>query len=610
MIQKRTSRWLAVLTLLSGALLWGLLRFEVGHFDPQVRHVLPVVDFPAESIDFLLVERPTLRVECRLSEGRWFVTSPIKARADNALLRAWLDRLQSAWIQDTLRPADMTERDLTLADFGLESPRLRIVLGSPVRRRELLIGRPLPYGNHVYGSLPPSPNVYVLPESLFDALPDQLSAFRDKRLLSGDPRRVVQIDLRRPGAPFIQLARDVRQWRLVQPIETRADPDQVAALLTRLYRVRVKRFLWPPDNGDEPDSLMLRERLMVYGLDREENVLHVHLRETGQSLGGQLRIGLQGRTTEGALHAYWSKDGTLATIDADLLECFDLALDQWRDPHVLRLLPDDIRGIRLETDGVEPVALERSAASGRWRLVAPVADVADPETVNRFLNDLVGLRGDGFVDDAEALERAASQSLTRLTLTGPGMLKTLVVWPASDTGQWIGRVNSRPDGFRFTAEALPMLLRKPAGAVVFRDKTILALVPDTLRQVTRKTAAGEVIRLQPDAAGAWQADLALPAMLDTDAVEDLMFSLAHLRASRVETLGADDQAAYGLSPPAVEWIFESAEAAPSRLTLAIGSEAEPRGRYAAIRGRDVIFVLDPETAHRLCRPLVIRPEPR
>jgi hypothetical protein len=145
---------------------------------------------------------------------------------------------------------------------------------------------------------------------------------------------------------------------------------------------------------------------------------------------------------------------------------------------------------------------------------------------------------------------------------------------------------------------LPASVLKPllAGPLAFRDRALA------------KFATADVIRLERDRRqaafaqvdGSWKMTQPLQAEADHDGLEDLINTLARLRADElvVEKPMADDLKKYGLDRPEARWRLQAGD--KDMLDLQIG-KAEDGGlrHYARLAGRDLVFLLDAKLSERL-----------
>lgn len=140
---------------------------------------------------------------------------------------------------------------------------------------------------------------------------------------------------------------------------------------------------------------------------------------------------------------------------------------------------------------------------------------------------------------------------------------------------------------------IPALLahRLTAGALAFRDRTLVKGVPDPdhvrLDRDPRKAVFSKV-------EGSWKMTEPITADLDQDAMDDFLNSLLTLRADELvaEKPTPDELKNYGLDKPEVKWRLQNGD--KNLLTLLVGkTEKDGPRAYARLADRDMVFLLDP-----------------
>ncbi len=603
----RTTIALLVACLACGMLLWVLNRSSVsragwagggpagGLFTATLR-----------DLDYLMIERNNARAELRREADGWMLVHPVSALANQAAVRRLLDACERAPVRGRLEPHELSLRELTFADFGLQTPRARLVLSGPRARAELLLGHHTSASNELFASFLGSETVLLTDPALLDAVPESAYALSDRRFFRTDPRRVVAVGLGRPGKPFLKLARQAGVWRLTQPVAARADETAVAAMLGALAGARIAGFVWPAE-GRLPDTgASLRSRLLGFGLDDDDGTgAQIQLWLAGDPVARRIKLGKAIPDRPGQIYAL-SADGLPVVAVTNAL--LDLALQPLKDLRDKRLFPaaeDDV--LALSASGFGPPLALRRGVSGDWNLLSPVAERAEPEAVSRLLDGLLRLRAGDLVtaepeSDVSAGERtprvdvafrqtacrllvlagqAGEDSAVRLAFTNDA---TVYLVP---TGLWHGVAG---------------LLRQP---VALRSRTLFALAPDEIRRITVRRPDGAQEAVERDRNGDGWRPAAPDRSLNRVALDAWLGALARMRAERIEALGMiADPARYGLDAPHLEvWIDLTAEDAIRRV-LTLGSPTPDGGRYAVVKGHDTVFVLGPETWRQLDLPFL------
>ena len=168
-------------------------------------------------------------------------------------------------------------------------------------------------------------------------------------------------------------------WQLAEPIVTEADASAVTSLLSALENLEAERRLQPGDV--EPAA---------YGLETPTASVTLRHRD-----GTVSRLAVGDETPLGSQRAVTVDGSEIALVPAWFTSRLELDLTGWRSRRVARLSTADVVSVTIDRRG-ERVELVRDAS--RWRLQAPIADLADRDRVEGLIADLNGLEAQEFID--------------------------------------------------------------------------------------------------------------------------------------------------------------------------------------------------------------------
>ena len=335
----------------------------------------------------------------------------------------------------------------------------------------------------------------------------------------------------RLGGEATTLQRAEKGWRIVAPIEARADEAALEALVGRLTTLRALRTV-TPDGGDGA----------TFGLAPPSTRLELS-REGGASLA--LELGARNEF-DGSSFARIAGTPRVFSIDAATRKALELGLDALRDRRVVPARDTEITSLAL-TSPTNRWTLRRDGPK-RWRLDQPGSLRADTAAVRVVLFAATDWRGQRVA--AESGDPAAfgigAPDGTRLVF---GLLDGRSI--EVEVGWKDGKVYVRPDGaatiWEVSAGFLPRL-DVPAEGLV--DRTALGFDRDAVREWKLEAGAEVfVVQRKPGAEAGWQLLQPRIAPLDTGRVQAVVAALAALRT---DEWPADDPAAAearGLQPP-------------------------------------------------------------
>jgi len=361
------------------------------------------------------------------------------------------------------------------------------------------------------------------------------------------------------AAPFGGPARD---WRIVEPIENRADRGAVDRLAGDLAGLKIDRTLEDAARAD-------------VGLEPPRGTIRWKTPESE----GTLEIGGEVPASSNVVVASSSRSGLLV-VPGYFVKELGKAPGEWRAREVLAATRDEIRRVTLAPAGGQRVVLvERGNGFG---VEAPFSDLADRGLIDPLLSDLIALKVASFVDPP--LPAEAESALA----AGPGRIELGLDGQDAPFVLEIG-AEAEPGGERF--------LR--AGAMAFRARTHLVEALERSADAWRSknwtsfdsfrieslkladaTATTELVR----SSGDWLRD---GTKIGYPVAGDLLYAITSAKAERVAT-GAE-AAAFPVESPSLTITVADANGAEEVLTL--HGTASDGSVAARVSGRDVLLLL-------------------
>jgi hypothetical protein len=540
----------------------------------------------------------------------WFVESPLRARADSAVMDALLAELGAARREDVITRDQREARAVSLADYGLEAPRVRLVLADRLTRVEVAVGCAAPLGDRVYVRLDGRDDVIATSDRLAAAIPSGVEALRDRVVVAGDARRAVRLEFQQSIAGFVQLARSDGAWVLQQPVSARADQRLVLRMLEALYGLQVRRFVWdrPVDPlaeglaGDLEDPV---GRLAPYGLAADEAAAVITVWETGQDIGQQLLLGKPAAEDGSEVFARTRSMDSVFTVGTNILGVLAVSVNDLRSRVVFPFAADAVRTVCLQ-EGERRLVLEKRPDQG-WTAVSPVQWKADDEFVGALVDKLVRLNVQAFVPPGGTNLADAGLSPPRLTVAlgdrlpearpaepaGAGCLENgvclLVGAPGVAKDALYAKLQQGNDLLEIPAAAIAALGERPAEPLQYRDRTVLSVPPANVTRISliRNGEEQTVVR----AGSEWRALAPAGARPDVAAVEDVLFFTSNLRAIRVEAYDPENLAAYGLERPGTTLTLGLTGQEGIQKSILFGYRSKTDALYANVQGQDLVFAL-------------------
>ena len=303
--------------------------------------------------------------------------------------------------------------------------------------------------------------------------PRMESEGQPERLLVLDAHAVESLVLRYPDGRILEVARDGSNWKMLRPVESRADNVQIQRLLTAIQDLELERRLTAQERQD----------LAVYGLEGDGERVRIDMHNAD---GSQLPAIIVGNTTPVGFSAFARLGDSEEVVVTPLLfhtgvnkTAFDLRYKKLFDSLNLR----DVLSLEIDQGG-QRVRIERRDQA--WVLVEPIHEGADFDKTNGLLRSLLNIEALGFYD-AELVDREEAgldEPTATLTLDmGGGRSMGFSLGSGITEGApgnyleraWDGQVAKVPD---WVASKLAMSLDE------FRDKTLLPCPTEEVAALT------------------------------------------------------------------------------------------------------------------------------
>lgn len=402
----------------------------------------------------------------RDAAGRWFLASPVAARADADAVERFLDAMAQLPKGEAVTPPRGSAEEM-YASYGLDLPRARLAIDTGGKTNLFLIGRRSPLGDGVYVRKEGAQTIMRTDGKILAALPANAEELRSRTLLSGEADAIRRMDLRCRGG-FFQLARGSDGgWRMRQPFEGRANALKVAELLDVLFSCKVERFAQDRVSDFTP-----------FGLGDESTQTVV----LGTDAADGSEILIFGSPVPGAgdlAYARFKAEPSVYAVKAAApLALASLTAEGLLEPELPKVSEADAAAIDL--DGIRLIR----TPEGTWK--TPEAP-ADGETVQAVLAAWNALRADRF---RPAREDEALDSLRRIRIRRS---------PTKGGGELVAEVAKRENGeaaFRLAGESNwgigkdPGVWELPETEAACRAKEIFSLDLDDVARIERKGAGG------------------------------------------------------------------------------------------------------------------------
>ncbi len=341
----------------------------------------------------------------------WFVTAPLEWPANPAAVNRILTELQFLKHETSFNVSELAKNGQSLADYGLEHPRLTIAItsGDPAEHPSqtlLRLGDFTKDGLRLYLLSPDGERIHVVSQSLAGSLGLSADDLRADAIFTIPvfEARSLNLQTAAPASLRIRLRRDGSRWSFETPIIARASKPATALALHGLHALRVGPLIpaHPPATLPSANPFF---RVTLEGNNRRETLIlgsPVHPDAPNGKAATEYYAQLEGRS---ALFT--------VSITAALMDTLRNAQVALRETHVLDFDPPSVTAVTLTAPNQPELILQRletgtkSTDNSAWQIVrrgestiGPQTLPADHAAVTRLLDQLSRLTATDFKSDA------------------------------------------------------------------------------------------------------------------------------------------------------------------------------------------------------------------
>lgn len=523
MNSKTTGVWFAIAVALAAFI------FVYQHWlRPAVFTPAPVLpDLRAAAVTSITVAPPdALEIRVDRTNGVWLLTRPISYPAQTAAIESLLDALQKLTPDTRLSPGDLREHSDAQAEFGLVHPTT-LIIAAGRQRWQLKIGHRTTPGNQVYLNLVGATGIFVTDSGWLKFLPHKADDWRDTALVDARPGGFDWIVLTNNVRGLtIELTRDPTNhlWRLIRPLQARADTGHLTDILQRLLSARVAQFVTAPPNTD----------LTAFGLQPAD--LELWLGRDGNALAG-LRLGRALTNNPERLYIQRAGWDTVAVADKSPLAAWYGPVNSFRDTNLLELTAP-VAEIEERGPDTPDFILQRHG-SNEWSIASQTFPI-DAATVQQFLKALAGLRITQFVRDvvttpdlpAYGLDKPQREVILRAQAGNTNAVIADLLFGAEQTNQvFVRRADENPV-YAISAQDYNLLFGDSGlfgEAWQFRDRHIWDFSPGDVAQITLRQN-GKTRELIHDGPDKWSLGPNSQGIIDGQSIERAVKQISSLTA--------------------------------------------------------------------------------
>jgi hypothetical protein len=511
-----------------------------------------------------------ITVEKRGNE--WYLSEPVEAPADPDKIKYLLDDLLNKRVKMRFKAED-------LAKYGLDKPQITVSVwtessGENPYKTFLIGEKGVEYT--VYAKERNEADVIGIESSALDDFTKSPSDLRQRRIMRFASEELKSITLIQAGKPEIALEKDEEDsWRMIKPVETRADKEEVDKLVEAIKGLKVAVF-----EDDSPKDLTR------YGLDKPRIQAEVKYGENSK----KLLIGSKDPNT-GRIYVKLASQPYVYSVESDIADKLTKDPFDLRDKTVISFQRFDVERIEVIRSD-EKVVIRRKGES-KWVIEEPIQVDADDVVVGDLLFALDSVKAKRFVSEkAENLARYGLEEPRiemRLQETGRPELHFIKIGDKAKDGVYV--LGSYSDAVMLIGE----------GDFEKLDKSFLDLRTKTIWDITTSDVAElelkhDDLQIKCVRKGYnWHIVSPVKEKANNTEVNDILYEVRQLKALRFVPKPAKPE--YGLDKPQV-YLKMTMRDGETSYELSLGKEVEGE-IYAKASVSEYPFMVDKDILEKL-----------
>jgi hypothetical protein len=277
--------------------------------------------------------------------GKWVITQPVNAAADESALNSLIANLVSARVEREFAPSGND-----LKQYGLAEPAVKLEIklkNGQTHRVEL--GMKDSTESSAYAKIDGAQNVAIIPAALLSSADKPLNDLRDRSVLGATQYELASVKISNESGGF-ELEKKESEWNIKSPVEGPADESAVSNMLSEIAGANAAEII---ETADDPAK---------YGLDKSKISITAKL-----STGSERTITIGSKIDD----KYWAKPSDrpqIMKVEQAFYDSLNTKLTDLRSKQFVKFDREELTKVYIKNPNVTLVAEKKD---DKWIVKEP-----------------------------------------------------------------------------------------------------------------------------------------------------------------------------------------------------------------------------------------------
>ena len=568
-------RWKSSFFLLTTTFILLFVLFDVIRNNEEYSHnSIELISNDLNTLSSITFVNSNNQIYCKKINDDWFINSSNQKmqKADSTIIKRIINSLKKINLHPEIKLSELAENELTLDDFGLSNNvSTKLILDFGVKQAEVLIGFPKKLSSDLYFLL--NDNDYILSgtSKILNYIPDNIDSIKDMKIIPRLSEEIQRISINSQSKYIEILKKSDNEWILIQPRKGVLKSIDIKSFIDKLSSYRISNFI---------DSET--EDLSIYDFNNDAvKVSFSGITDELFSLAINNKILLD----QGLVYLSRGNNNEIITCDAGILDYVHSSLDNFLKSNVFDLSIIQPTAFIFENNNTKiNLSIDDKNI---WKMKSPFFWNLDNESLNKFVSCINNMK----ITKFNVSNNLNNKSVNLIIKSLENEDETITFYSSDNIND--------PLLIKFAKEPYFHEISKIENfneflnPLFFKDKNLFQFSLDeikTIKIMSKSDDNKNIISNNSDILNGYENIYKNNDNIISDFID--------IKVDKYVAAYPLSLKSYGLDNPFCIFQIRFVDQNILGLDLLIGNKTES-GRFAMIKGRDIVFILSDEIIKKI-----------